>query len=186
MPRTSELSDTKLQEIHRLKFDEGLSVRRIAEQLGITKSQVETALSRPVVTPKLQEQAAAQVTALLSTEEGQEAQYRIKVNVFDIQSGLQEVMDQTTKLLSNSKAPLKEQVAVRAEMRQTLVAAANIVEKTYNSIMFNEVLRTIFAAFAEESPETQRRIYERLASSPATASLIGLLADNRDGEGPEY
>jgi hypothetical protein len=155
---------------------QGMSQRKIAEELGIGHKAVRLQLE------KQHDITAAQTVTEIATRP--EIQEQIEQNVFDITTGLQACLDDLQALGEDPLyeiAPFKERVAVIKARSQILMNAAVIREKVYNAAAVEMILQALFAEYEQEAPDIQRRILQRIGDNPLAASLLALLGNSPAG-----
>ena len=172
------LTPEQIQHIYRLA-DNGMSGRKIAEEVGIGHKVVRTQLAArksPV--------AVGTIKKIVSEPALQEA---VNQNVFDITTGLQEVLQDANALVIDDEAallrsvPHKDRVAAVQAKLAVYAQAARIAEKIYSIQTLEVVIKALIAEYEEESPDIQQRILQRLGSNPDAQRLLSLVSGSSPG-----
>ncbi|MBN9393456.1 MAG: hypothetical protein J0I20_35825 [Chloroflexi bacterium] len=170
MAKSSTLTEQQKNHIREL-HDTGLSVRKIAEQLGIKPNKVYLITSKK--TEAIQQE---KIAALVSKPVVQET----RKSVFDIIARLEDCLDEIEDL-KDTPGQLKDRVAVRTEKRMLIAEARATLESIYNIKLLNDFIDTVTTILESEAPGSRKRIFDRLEQSVRGFAAISLFASNRTG-----
>jgi hypothetical protein len=177
----STLTDNQIRQIYALQDDEQ-SIRKIADATHISKGKVERCLRDRKDTPRQQTIAALAQKSVVN---------QTKQSVFDIAAGLQMCLDETLKLLkvefekagndpenpeAISQVKLRDQVAVRAELRQLFAEARKTLEVIYNVQQFQTFINVVISVLEKHTPEARAAIFAELERSANAYGAIGIFA----------